>query len=193
MAIGRKEWIVAALAALGREGVHGIRVESLARKLKVTKGSFYWHFRDRPDLLESVLSEWEAETDWLIQESRAQRGARPRLERFVALVREVRGRIPESAIFMWAREDTKVARRVKRVERARIDFLASVLEAMDIPTEEAELRAELAYLAFVGMADRLSRDPGWEERRDYLLDHLVAVFLVAPENVRFSAEIPDGS
>ena len=188
MAIGKREWTEAAIAQLAREGVAGIRVELLARKLKVTKGSFYWHFKDRAELLDAVLAEWEAETDMLLQEARKQRGAKARLDRFVDLVKAAEGRIPETAIFMWARQDARIARRVKRTEQARIAFLTSVLEAMEIAPDEAELRAELAYLAFVGMADRISRDPSWRERRDYLFGRLVAVFLESPVNVRWTAE-----
>jgi AcrR family transcriptional regulator len=191
VAIGKTEWVQAALQALAREGVHGIRVESLAKKLKVTKGSFYWHFKDRADLLDAVLNEWEVETDGLLEEARKERGAKARLDRFVELVRAAEGRIPESAIFMWAREDKRVARRVKRTEQARIRFLTSILEAMNIPPEEAELRAELAYLSFVGMAERMTRDTEWHERRLFLFDHLVSVFLHAPANIKLGAESRD--
>lgn len=57
----RMDWILAATAALGQSGVDSVRVEALARRLKTSKGSFYWHFKDRPDLLEAVLALWEAE------------------------------------------------------------------------------------------------------------------------------------
>ncbi len=192
MAIGKTEWVGAAIAALGREGVQGIRVESLARKLKVTKGSFYWHFKDRAELLDAVLAEWEVETDGIMQEARKQRGAKARLDRFVELVRGSEGRIPETAIFAWARSDAKVARRVKRTEQGRVAFLTSILEAMDIPPEEAELRSELAYVTFIGMAERMSRDPEWRSRRDFLFDQLVRVFLEAPSNPHYTAEIEVG-
>jgi AcrR family transcriptional regulator len=191
MPTGRTEWVRAALAQLAREGVAGIRVELLARKLRVTKGSFYWHFKDRADLLDAVISEWESETDLLLQEARKQRGAQARLDRFIELVRETEGRIPEPAIFMWARQDPKIARRVKRTEEARIAFLTAALEAMEIPPDEAETRAELAYLAFVGMADRIARDPSWRDRRNQLFERLVATFLDAPRDVKRGAEIND--
>ena len=191
MPIGKAEWVAAALEALAREGVHGIRVESLARKLKVTKGSFYWHFKDRADLLDAVLAEWEAETDQLLEAARSERGAKARLDKFIALVRASEGRIPESAIFVWARTDAKVARRVKRTEQSRIRFLTAILEAMNVPPEEAELRAELAYMAFAGMAERISRDPEWNERRIYLFDHLVGAFLESPKGLKLGADAFD--
>src|SRR5262249_52935150 len=56
--LGTTEWIEAALARLAQGGLDEIRVELLAKQLNVTKGSFYWHFHDRNDLLEQLLDSW---------------------------------------------------------------------------------------------------------------------------------------
>src|SRR2546426_270248 len=53
------DWARAALEVLARGGIEAVAVEPLARRLKVTKGSFYWHFRSRAELLEAALHEWE--------------------------------------------------------------------------------------------------------------------------------------
>ncbi|MHC4350247.1 MAG: TetR/AcrR family transcriptional regulator, partial [Planctomycetota bacterium] len=50
----KAHWFQAALAALAREGIQGVRVERLARDLGVAKSGFYWHFRDRDDLLRGL-------------------------------------------------------------------------------------------------------------------------------------------
>jgi AcrR family transcriptional regulator len=50
--LDRDEWIEAAIDLLAEEGVQGMRVEVLAKNFGVTKGSFYWHFKDRQDLVE---------------------------------------------------------------------------------------------------------------------------------------------
>src|SRR5207247_8741198 len=59
------DWMRAARLALLHSGPDGVRVEPHARALGVTKGSFYWHFRDRADLLEALVGEWEAEASLL--------------------------------------------------------------------------------------------------------------------------------
>ena len=58
--LGRGEWVAAAIDTLAEQGIDGLRIEALARRCGVTKGSFYWHFRDRRDLAEAVLAEWQA-------------------------------------------------------------------------------------------------------------------------------------
>ena len=54
----RKSWLEAALQALARGGIDRVRVESLAKDLGVTKGSFYWHFKDREQFFDEMLSFW---------------------------------------------------------------------------------------------------------------------------------------
>jgi AcrR family transcriptional regulator len=43
--------VQAALDIVAEKGVDGVRVEVLAKQLGVTKGSSYWHFKDRDALL----------------------------------------------------------------------------------------------------------------------------------------------
>src|SRR6202451_414830 len=77
------DWIRAAEIHLSNHGIESVRVELLARDLGVSKGSFYWHFRDRGELLEKLLTRWEdAEIDWLTAEAAA--GAATRWASFVA-------------------------------------------------------------------------------------------------------------
>src|SRR5271156_4146063 len=60
------DWIRAAFARLSTEGIESVRIELLARDLGVSKGSFYWHFQDREELLAKMLDRWEGdETTWL--------------------------------------------------------------------------------------------------------------------------------
>ena len=73
--LDREAWIKAALDILAEKGLDGIRVEVLAKRLKVTKGSFYWHFKDRRDLLDAVLETWkEGRIKDIQKQTRAQPG-----------------------------------------------------------------------------------------------------------------------
>src|SRR5262245_30715593 len=59
--LDRGDWVRAARLALLEGGPDAVKVERLARKLRVSKGSFYWHFKNRQELLEYLLREWEQE------------------------------------------------------------------------------------------------------------------------------------
>src|SRR6266571_4302142 len=49
--LSQDDWVDAAVQVLLHEGPDGVAVQPLARRLKTTKGSFYWHFSSREELL----------------------------------------------------------------------------------------------------------------------------------------------
>ena len=157
----REDWLRQARLALLRGGVEAVRVEKLARALGVTKGSFYWHFTGRTELLESLLREWENEVPEMLQ----QMGPGAAKRKFGALVRllEQRARLSEegkvpsdAAIFAWASVDPAVARRVNRAEEGRIRLLKRILGHGD--------RIELFYLVWLGFVARGQRVPATRKR-----------------------------
>jgi len=153
----RNDWLRAARLALLHRGAGGVQVEPLARDLGVTKGSFYWHFRDRRDVLETLLREWEEETALL---SEALRQADPRGE-MPAIVAELarrnvaseRGDSPsDAAIFAWAATDPAVAARANKAEAERMQLFRRL-------TGKKEL-ADLFYYAYHGFLLRRRRVQG---------------------------------
>ncbi len=63
----RENWLAKALDVLAEEGIGAVCIEPVAKALGVTKGSFYWHFQDRDELVERLLEYWETErTDRLV-------------------------------------------------------------------------------------------------------------------------------
>ena len=62
--LDRNAWLSEAMEVLRESGVDHVKVEPLAKRLGVTKGSFYWHFKDRPDLLRALPEYWvESQTE----------------------------------------------------------------------------------------------------------------------------------
>ena len=153
--LGREDWLRAARLALLHRGAAGVRVEVLAETLKVTKGSFYWHFRDRDDLMDALLREWEEEVDIL------ERGIADGSERGLdAFFEELRRRTvasergessSDAAIFAWAATDPAVAQRVNASERQRMRLLRRMVGADDV--------ADLLYYAYQGFLLRRRRVP----------------------------------
>jgi AcrR family transcriptional regulator len=157
--LSRERWIVAAMHMLGERGVEAVRIEVLARKLRVTKGSFYWHFKNREDLMEGMVEAWEDETRVLLADAAGAAPGFERLRRLFELVDRHKGRLPDIAMFSWARRDPKIARRVEAVETMRIQFLEEVYRNSHTDADPATDRAMMHYLCFVGWLDRISRAP----------------------------------
>ena len=161
--LGRDDWMRVARLALLRGGVDEVRVELLARNLGVTKGSFYWHFRDREELLDALIGEWETELlEDIIPRLQGRRGL-PALRRLVRLMIQrvplgETGLLPsDAAMFTWAAVSPEVAKRVNRAERKRLRLLTDLIGD--------PRRVELVYLVWLGFVARGQRVP--ESRRRF--------------------------
>jgi CubicO group peptidase (beta-lactamase class C family) len=158
--LDRSDWLRAARLALLHRGPDGVRVEPLARDLGVTKGSFYWHFKDRRALLDALFDEWARETSLLTRAVDGVRGAQPVELVFEELVEEQhrlslrseRGESPsDAAIFAWAGVDPAIARRANAIETERMELFRQLLGNADL--------ADLIYYAYHGFLLRRRRVP----------------------------------
>ena len=148
---GRDDWTGAAIRAFRHGGREAVRVEVLAGDLGVTKGSFYWHFRNRDELLEEILAAWEQETERGIAAASEEKAPIERLRAFFRRVAETEEDYPPDVeILAWAREELRVAELAKRVEGRRLAFIHENLLAAGLEPKEATRRAEIAYLASQG-------------------------------------------
>ena len=160
--LSRNDWLKAARLGLLTGGVEAVRVEKLARNLRVTKGSFYWHFKDREELLDLLLREWEEE---LLKDIIPRLNGRRGREALRMLLRLMVARVPlgeegilpsDAAMFTWASVSPVVAQRVNRAERKRIHLLKTIIGRA--------LHVELIYLVWVGFVARGQRDPDSRKR-----------------------------
>jgi AcrR family transcriptional regulator len=172
--LSKDDWLKAARLALLQGGAEAVRVEKLARALNVTKGSFYWHFKDREELLESLLREWEKE---LAHDIIPRLQGRRRRDALVLLLRLMVERVPlgekgilpsDAAMFTWASVSPVVARRVNRAERNRIELLKRIIGDRE--------RTELLYLVWLGFVARGQRDSGSRQQFPQIAHALLKLF-----------------
>ena len=155
--LDRDAWVVGATEVLAEEGIAGLRVEVLAKRLKVTKGSFYWHFADRRDLLLAVLSHWkEGRIRDIIKQTRAQPGHELAQIYHVIDVysasRNRRGMLIELAVRDWARRDAEAGAIVAEVDDVRLRCARELFLACGVPMEEASSRCMLLYAYVFGVS-----------------------------------------
>ena len=149
----RTTWIREGLRALGVGGPDAVRIEKLAQALGVTKGGFYWHFEDRPALLEEMLDAWERlVVDEVIDCVESEGGdARTKLRRLSALASSSRELMKiELAVRDWARRDKAVAKRLRRIDNRRMDYMRSLFGAFCPDDDDVEARCMLAFSLWVG-------------------------------------------
>jgi AcrR family transcriptional regulator len=145
------DWADAALEAMAQGGLEAVAVEPLARRLGVTKGSFYWHFANREALLQAALSRWEQqETDEILHRV----GPEPDpYERIVKVFKAANSSYRSGRLYLAiaaAEDHPAVAEVVRRVSERRIGYLDDCYRALGFPAGAARQWALFAYATFMG-------------------------------------------
>jgi len=145
------DWANAALDVIAEEGVAAVAVEPLARRLGVTKGSFYWHFPSREALLAAALERWEAmEQETVFGKLDAYPEPRTRLKALFQLVaHELKPHRIYSEL-LKSLDHPAIRPVLARVSQRRMDYLAASFRQAGLPRLEAINRARLTYAAYVG-------------------------------------------
>ncbi len=147
----REAWVEAALRALGAGGPDAVKIEALAASLGVSKGGFYWHFKDRGALLNEMLDSWERSVadDVIAQIESRPAGPREKLQQLFEMAPSVDFAV-ELAIRDWARRDNDLAKRVRRVDNRRIAYLRALFGQFCADENEVEARSMLVFSLFIG-------------------------------------------
>ncbi|MDQ5879017.1 MAG: hypothetical protein QG638_1751 [Pseudomonadota bacterium] len=153
--LDRNDWIEGAIEVLADQGVAGLRVEVLAKNFGVTKGSFYWHFKDRQDLLTAVLQLWK---EGRLRDIEKQATAEPgkELEQIhhvidvYSAVRNRKGISIELAVRDWARHDAVVNAVVEEVDAYRLECTRKLFLTLGLSDDEAQARSILVFAYVFG-------------------------------------------
>ena len=160
-------WMRAAFQELSRGGVAALKVEVLAKRLKTTKGSFYWHFKDVQTFKLEMLKLWEVEATKAVMiavEVAAPQG-RQRLQALTNIISQMNaennygGLRAEPAIREWARIDAVAATAMQKVDAARIAFVKKLFIEIGCNASDAKQRAEVFYCGFLGFQTIASIKP----------------------------------
>ncbi|MEX3816213.1 TetR/AcrR family transcriptional regulator [Paraburkholderia sp. BR13439] len=164
------DWIRAAAEVLVDKSVEAVRVEVLSKNLGVTRGSFYWHFKDRDDLLSHLLTWWrDTATEQIIERFEKRNvKARELLRELLALpfhgeAAQVAA-ATELAIRGWARRDEMARQFVDEVDAKRLAYIAQCFSALGFDISEARKRAFALYS--YELAESLLSNQGTDKQRD---------------------------
>jgi AcrR family transcriptional regulator len=152
--LGREVWLETARRALIEEGTAGVEINKLAKRLGVSRGGFYWFFKDRAQLLDDLLSFW-VQTSTVLFEAILQGPSRDGMEEYLALTRlwiDEQEYDPkwDGAVRDWARTSEAVRKVVQAVDRKRIAVLEQIFHDMGYRGKEANIRARVMYYHQVG-------------------------------------------
>jgi len=143
--VSKAEWLEKALQTLSKGGVAAITVEGMAKSLGINKSGFYWHFKNRDDLLRQLLNYWSHEVTEVITDNSDLLKLEPkaRLIKIAEMIIDFELTRYEIAIRQWALHDELAARAAKRVNRVRLDFISSTLSELGFKGDDLDMRAML--------------------------------------------------
>jgi len=150
-------WLKHTLSKIGEVGVAGIQIETLAKELNVTKGSFYWHFQDRETLLCETLSYWYNSATKAIGLAGKRDFDDPldRLRYFYTLALNRRHDVPggsvERALQEWARVSEIAAETTRRVNQDRISLISDAYIELGKREHQARQTATMALAQIIGL------------------------------------------
>jgi AcrR family transcriptional regulator len=170
--LSSEQWAEAALDAMAAGGLDAVAVEPLARRLGVTKGSFYWHFPNRLALIKAALALWEkTETSDILREVEHEPDP---YERIVKVFKQADSGYRAGRLYLAmaaAADDPIVGEVVHRVSAQRIRYLYDCYRALGLPELEAQLWSTFAYATFIGNQqvhrDVPDRFPEGQDFREY--------------------------
>lgn len=178
--LDRDAWLRKALDVLFASGISQIKVEVLARKLKLTKGSFYWHFKNRDELLRSMVDWWRDQQLSFLAALAARQVADPagQIKAVIDFTQHTEDSHHDVAMREFARFNKLAAQAVATVDQQRVDYLAGLFRAADFTEQEALLRARALYFYQVGeYTTSLAIDPGL---RDELAERQFKLLICRP-------------
>lgn len=149
----RSDWVHAGVDVLRSHGADALKAEPMARYMKTSKGSFYWHFKDVEDFHVAILTLWEqaaiAELSRLLEEDLGEVAC------FQALARSLADPDPsnpilqaETAVRAWSTHGKLARDVVAQVDGARMNVLMTVLKRIDIGNPDV---AHMLYGAAIGI------------------------------------------
>jgi AcrR family transcriptional regulator len=143
--LSREEWLLLSLEEVAKKGGAKLRIDKLVQSLGVTKGSFYWHFKDREDFVQSLVAFWAEHTTTAVIEimSQVQGDAQERLLKLMEVIFTQGLDKYELPMRAWAAEEPYVAAVVQEMEARRLAFIRALFAEMGFKGKDLEMRTRL--------------------------------------------------
>ena len=149
----RADWLAAAIRIFIAEGVASVRITRLADELKMTRGSFYWHFADRDDLLAAIVEFWARKNTRAVVAAcdgidELDLGVLALFDAWIDP--DIFDPRLDLAIREWARRDAAIRKLVAKADDKRIEAICALYCRSGVAKREAFIRARVIYFTQIG-------------------------------------------
>ena len=157
----KQAWVAAGFQLLSVGGIDSVRIDRISKKIGLTRGSFYWHFKNRAELLDEMLKVWhQLGTLQVIRLVEAEKtNPHKKLSTLLELTtrrpgEKYGGKFTELSIRVWGGQSEQAAKIIKQIDNERVAYVHKLLIDMQLEPALASLLAEVIYNAFIGMMSR---------------------------------------
>ena len=169
-------WLEAAYDSLLESGVDSVKILPLAKRLNLSRTSFYWFFKDREELLGALIARWrDKNTGNIVKQSEAyaESLAEAMLNVFDCWLNKDLFDSPfEFAVRSWALQSPEILAEVQFADQTRLEALGRMFQRFGYDEGAADVRARTTYLVQIGyismqsseeLAIRMKRIPEYIE------------------------------
>ncbi len=148
----KEDWIFIGYKLFSENGISGIVVEKMAKKLRVNKSSFYWHFKTKKEFILELVDYWVVtETEQIIKSSSNKSSTEQKIE---ALILTTYKKMPYLDFIFYlkryAQKDKKIQTIIDRIDNQRIEYVESLLQELNYSKKEAKIKASILYKHLIG-------------------------------------------
>lgn len=160
----KEDWIKLGFALFSQDGIKGIVVEKMAKKLKCNKSSFYWHFKKKEEFIDALITYWiQTDTDMRIKEIESEKDKEKKLETFLRIIFR-HDPFLEFSFFLkrYARGKVRIQAIIDDIDHRRIQYASQLLHEFGCAKKESKIRAEILYKYLGGYheVNRYKPQPG---------------------------------
>ncbi|BCB06541.1 TetR family transcriptional regulator [Vreelandella venusta] len=179
-------WLEAAFETLLESGIDSVRIQPLAKRLKLSRTSFYWFFKDRESLLKALIARWrEKNTQGLVHqtEAYAENIVEAMLNVFDCWLNPDLFDSPlEFAMRSWALQSAPVVSEIEAADATRIEALTRMFQRYGYDSLAANVRGRTIYLTQIGYISMKTQEP--IKVRMQRIPAYVEIFTGQPPGVR---------
>jgi AcrR family transcriptional regulator len=150
--VQKKEWIKLGYQLFSQEGISGIVVEKMSKKLNCNKSSFYWHFKTKKDFVTEIVSYWVSEsTNQIISLTNSEKSGKEKFSKLIELSFK-KDPFLDFNFFLkrYALKNKKIQSITDKIDNQRIEYTKTILTEMDFTENEAKIKALLFYKYLIG-------------------------------------------
>ena len=143
--VSKNQWLTKALDTLESSGVEAVKIERLAKAFGISRSGFYWHFKNRQDLLGHLLDYWVRRSTGVVTDNPdvLKLDPKKRLLTTMEMIRDKQLAKYDLAMTLWAKLDPQVHRVVKKVVKMRLNYLRVIFAELGFEGDELEMRTRL--------------------------------------------------